>query len=115
MDIHTATEQAFKNGYDKGRMDALKQFVKDKKRYNIYYQKYNIIARDYIPYIKVVETTDVYHEIGKMICNSIEEIKNIRYTEPKASKEKIEAYWIEKGYRQIDNSNYWVKDQKENG
>ena len=82
------------------------------KRYNIYYKKYNIIARDYIPYIKVVETDDVYHEIGKMICNSIEEIKNIRYTEPKASREKCEQLWQERGYHQIDK-NYWVKDKKE--
>ena len=82
---------------------------KEVKRYNIYYKKFCIIARDYIPYIKVVYTNDVYHEIGKMICNSLEEIRNIRYTEPKASVEKIEEYWKERGYRQLDKS-HWVKE-----
>ena len=39
----------------------------NEKRYNIYYRKYNIIANAYIPYVKVVYTNDIYHEIGKMI------------------------------------------------
>lgn len=82
------------------------------KRYNIYYQKYNIIANDYIFYIKVVETEDIYHEIGKMICNSIEAIKNIRYTEPKASREACEELWRQSGYKQIDK-NHWYKEQKQ--
>ena len=36
-------------------------------RYNIYYHRYNIIARDYIPYVRVVETEDVYREIGSRL------------------------------------------------
>lgn len=82
------------------------------KRYNIYYKKYNIFANDYIPYIRVVETDDVYHEIGKMICNSIEAIKSIRYTEPRGSREDLEQLWREEGFEQIDKNN-WVKDKKE--
>ena len=31
------------------------------ERYNIYYRQYNIMARDYIPYIRVVYTDDIYH------------------------------------------------------
>ena len=46
-------------------------------RCNIYYNQYNIIANEYIPHIKVVETEDVYHEIGMIICRSIERIKNL--------------------------------------
>lgn len=80
------------------------------KRYNIYYQQYNIIVNDYISYIRVVETNDVYHIIGEMICNSLEAIKNIRYTEPKASREACENLWQQRGYRQLGDSNYWVKD-----
>ena len=30
-------------------------------RYNIYYQRYCILARDYIPYVRVVDTEDIYH------------------------------------------------------
>lgn len=80
------------------------------KRYNIYYQKYNIFANDYISYIRVVETYDVYHIIGEMICNSLEAIKNIRYTEPKASREDCENLWQQRGYRKLGDTNYWIKD-----
>lgn len=78
------------------------------KRYNIYYKKYSIIARDYIPHIKVIYTNDIYHEIGKVICNSLEEIKNIRYTEPRASIEECEQLWKEEGYHEISKGN-WIK------
>ena len=44
-------------------------------RYNIYYHRFNILARDYIPYVTVVDTEDVYHVIGKMICTTLEELK----------------------------------------
>lgn len=76
------------------------------KRYNIYYQKYNIFANDYIWYVKVVHTDDIYHEIGKMICTSIEKIKSISYTEPLASQEECEKYWTENGYKKLFD-NVW--------
>jgi hypothetical protein len=79
------------------------------KRYNIYYRKYNIIANDYIPYIKVVHTDDIYHEIGKMICKSMEKIENIRYTESRASRETVEQLWTEEGYRKLTDD-VWVFD-----
>ena len=81
------------------------------KRYNIYYTKYNIMARDYIPYIKVVYTNDIYHEIGKMICTSIERIDRISYTEPRASEEACEKYWLEEGYERLSN-NLWFLSEK---
>ena len=85
------------------------------KRYNIYYRKYNIIANDYIPYIKVVHPDDLYHEIGKMICTSIERIESISYTEPRASQQDCEKLWEEQGYRKL-TSNIWVceKQKEEN-
>jgi hypothetical protein len=71
------------------------------KRYNIYYSKYNIMVNDYMPYIKVVYTDDIYHEIGKMICTSFEKIDYIRYTEPRASIEACEKLWLDDGYVKV--------------
>ena len=79
------------------------------KRYNIYYRKYNIMANGYLPYIKVINTNDIYHEIGKMICQSIEKIESISYTEPVASREDCEKCWADNGYRKISDD-LWVND-----
>lgn len=78
-------------------------------RCNIYYNKYNIVAKAYIPHIKVVETEDVYHEIGMLICRSIERIKNIRYTTPKASRKECEEFWEKHGYRKL-TEDLWIMD-----
>ena len=80
-------------------------------RYNIYYRKYNIMARDYIPYIKVVYTDDIYHEIGKMICTSIERIEHISYTKPLASEEECNKYFTDNGYINIFE-NTWRLEKK---
>lgn len=82
-------------------------------RYNIYYTKYNILARDYIPYVKVVDTDDIYHEVGKMICTSLEKIDTIRYTQPKASQEDCEKLWTESGYQKIFD-NLWRLEKRAN-
>ena len=82
------------------------------ERYNIYYQRYNILARDYIPYVRVVDTKDVYHEIGKMICTTLEEMKNIRYTKPKATYEECVELWEEKGYKKISDDTWRLDDPK---
>ena len=83
------------------------------KRYNIYYRKYNIFANDYVPYVKVVNTTDIYHEIGKMICTSIERIERISYTEPIASQQDCEKLWEEQGYRKLTNDIWVCEKSKE--
>lgn len=80
--------------------------VTQNARYNIYYRKYNIFARDYVPYIKVVLTDDIYHEVGKLICTSIEHIEKISYTKPRASVEDCERYWLDNGYEKLSN-NLW--------
>ena len=77
------------------------------KRYNIYYTKYSILARDYVPFIKVVYTEDIYHEVGKLICKSLEKIDSIRYTAPRASEEACEQYWLESGYEKL-SENLWI-------
>lgn len=79
-------------------------------RYNIYYTQYNIMARANIPYIKVVYTNDIYHEIGWMICNALEHIESIRYTKPRASIEACEEFWLESGYVKISD-NLWMKEK----
>ena len=80
-------------------------------RYNIYYTKYNILARDYIPYIKVVYTDDIYHEVGKIICTSMEKIERISYTKPMVSEEECERYWAEEGYVQA-LENLWRLEKR---
>ena len=77
-----------------------------KKRYNLYYSKYNIFARGYVRYVEVIESTDIYHEIGKKICTTLEHIKRISYTEPKATREEIEELWLKAGYEKI-STNLW--------
>ena len=82
-----------------------------KKRYNVYYTKYNILVNAYVPYIEVVETDDIYHFIGKMMYTTFEKIDRIRWTEPKASREKCEELWVSNGYVKIDNSgNFWMQE-----
>ena len=77
------------------------------KRYNIYYRKYSIIAKAYISYVKVIYTDDIYHEIGKMICTSMEKIESISYTAPRVSQEDCEKLWAEAGYLKLTD-NIWV-------
>lgn len=81
-----------------------------KKRYNLYYSKYNIFARGYVRYVEVIESTDIYHEIGKKICTTMEHIKRISYTEPKATREECEELWLQGGYEKISN-NLWRRNK----
>ncbi len=84
-----------------------------KERYNIYFEQYSIITNNYSKYIMCVETEDIFHEIGKLVCTSICSTRNIRYTKPQASKERCEELFKEKGYRKISNTNTWIKEKKE--
>lgn len=77
-------------------------------RYHIYYTKYSNLARTDVPYIKIVETEDVYHEMGKLVSSSLEAIRNVRYTLPAANVQEIEALWVESGYVKLF-PNLWVK------
>ena len=82
----------------------------ERKRYNLYYSKYNIFARGYVRYVEVIESTDIYHEIGKKICTTLEHIKRISYTEPKATREECEELWLQGGYEKISN-NLWRRNK----
>ena len=50
------------------------------KSYSIHYHKYSIFADNYVRFIEDVETDDIYHEVGKIICSSLERISKISYT-----------------------------------
>ena len=53
------------------------------KKYKLFIRRYSIMVNDYIVVEKEVLTNDIYHEIGKIYCTSIEEIKRISYYEIK--------------------------------
>lgn len=53
------------------------------KTYKIYIRRYSIVKNEYIVDVKIVRTKDIYHEIGYIYCNSLEEIQRIDYEEIK--------------------------------
>lgn len=78
-------------------------------RYNIYYHKYHVFAQTHLPYVKIAETDDIYHEIGKLICDAFEEIKDIHYTEAQTTLEEHYKLLARNGYRPI-GYNTWIMD-----
>ena len=48
-------------------------------KYKLFIRIYNIFKNDYVTEEKIVETNDIYHEIGYIYCNSLEHIKRIDY------------------------------------
>lgn len=53
------------------------------KKYKLWIRKYNLLKNDYEVVERIVETNDIYHEIGYIYCTTIEEIKRIDYQEIK--------------------------------
>ena len=49
------------------------------EKYKLFIRKYSIMKNDYEVTEQIVETDDIYHEIGYIYCNSLEEIKRIDY------------------------------------
>lgn len=49
------------------------------EKYKIFIRKYDITKNDYVVIEEVITTCDIYHEIGKIYCTSIEDIKRIDY------------------------------------
>ena len=49
------------------------------KKYKLFIKKYNFIKNDYEVVEKIIETKDIYHEIGYIYCTTLEEIKRIDY------------------------------------
>ena len=48
-------------------------------KYKIFIRKYSIFKNDYEVVEKIVETNDIYHEIGYIYCTTQEDIKRITY------------------------------------
>lgn len=53
------------------------------KTYRLYIREYSLYANDYIVRQEIVKTNDLYHEIGKIYCQSLVVIKRIDYEELK--------------------------------
>ena len=86
--------------------------VKTKTRYNIYYDKYEISINAYLRCIKVVYTDDIYHEVGKLVCTSLERVENIRYTKPSTSVQECEKLWLDSGFKKV-SENFWARPKKQ--
>lgn len=57
------------------------------KRYKLFIRKYNIFSNDYDVIVKIVDTDDIYHEVGYIYCTSLEDIERIDYYELKAAEQ----------------------------
>ena len=79
-----------------------------KMRYNIYYAQYSYLISDYVDYIKVVFTNDIYHELGKMICTSSQKPLGLCYHKPKASEKECSRIWKNIGFEQV-SPNLWQR------
>lgn len=49
------------------------------QKYKLYIRHYDILTNDYKTTEMIVNTTDIYHEIGYIYCTWICEIKRIDY------------------------------------
>lgn len=65
------------------------------KKYLIYIQIYNIIARDYITRVYECETPDIFHTMGEIPYRTLEHIKRINFTEYTEDKRK---FWEDEGF-----------------
>ena len=62
-------------------------------KYKLYIRQYDITTNDYKVREEIVETNDIYHEIGKIYSTAFTEIKRIDYEkidETKELKQEIE-------------------------
>lgn len=51
------------------------------RKYKLFIRQYDITSNDYKVREEIVETNDIYHEIGKIYSTSFTEIKRIDYQE----------------------------------
>lgn len=55
--------------------------MEDLKKYKLWIRHYDIMKNDYVVSERIVETNDIYHEIGYIYCTLIVDIKRIDYSE----------------------------------
>lgn len=77
------------------------------KIYHIYYKRFNLATKGYVRFIKVVETTDIFHEVGKLVCQSMEKIEDIHYFTPRIPQTEVVKKWIDNGFVQW-SENLWI-------
>lgn len=51
------------------------------KTYKLFIRQYSPLKNDYVVYVKIIRTNDIYHEIGKLYCTETCDIKRIDYEE----------------------------------
>lgn len=51
------------------------------KLYKLFIREYDITTNDYKTREEIIETNDIYHEIGMLYCQSSVKIKRIDYIE----------------------------------
>lgn len=56
------------------------------KKYKLLIRRFDMNKLEYITEERIVITNDIYHEIGKIYCTTIEKIKRIDYCEIKQNK-----------------------------
>lgn len=49
------------------------------KYYKLIIKVYSIFHNDYITKVKCIQTDDIYHYIGWLYCNTLEDIKRVDY------------------------------------
>lgn len=57
-----------------------------KGKFKLFIKQYDIMTNDYKIREEVIETLDLYHEIGWIYCNTLEDIKRIDYVEIEENK-----------------------------
>lgn len=63
--------------------DELTNNISKVKKYKLMIMKYNAFEDNYEYEEKIIETNDIYHEIGYIYSNTLEDIKRIDYKELK--------------------------------
>jgi len=67
---------------------AIRSSGEQMKKYKLMYHQYNIFSNNYEYKEKIIETDDIYHEIGKLYCTELCDIKRVNYKEIKNSEVK---------------------------
>lgn len=98
------------------------------KTYKLYIREYSIVKNGYIVREEIVKTNDIYHEIGKIYCKSIVEIKRIDYEDitdnetiyeerinkiDRYIKDRIGEYCNADDTRENINKNHYIKVLKD--
>lgn len=68
--------------------------------YSVFYNKNNV------RYINIVTTNDIFHDIGKLVCDSDTAITSIRYIPIIGDATEYIPIWKQNGYIEIDSNTF---------